>query len=336
MAFATRPCEDLIFPFQRSLNNVNICKEIPFVLFFSFLFRGKKHFFRIKSFFAESFTKNNKNIYFYFLFYFVIIETGFLYFGEKMEQNNRYALLSVFLDFGEAMLASGAEIGRVEDSLSRMGISYGAVRTDVFAITSSLVLTLRFPEGEYTGSRRIEKNDTNFDKLRKLNALSRKCTEDPISPKEMDTELKKICKEKCSPIKVYLGSALAAGAFAVFFGGNLFDGFFSALFGLFICFSQSKITPLFPNKAFFLFFTSFLSGTLICLAARCFPFLPLHVDMIMIGDIMLLIPGIATTMSVRDILVGDTISGFTKLLECVLWAASLAAGFVLAIMLCGR
>ncbi len=253
-----------------------------------------------------------------------------------MEQNNKSALLSVFLDFGEAMLSSGAEIGRVEDSLSRMGISYGAARTDAFAITSSLVLTLRFPEGEYTGSRRIEKSGTNFDKLRKLNALSRECTVAPLPVEELDAKLKMICKEKCSSRKLYLGSALAAGAFAIFFGGNLFDGFFSALFGLLICFFQEKIASFFPNKAFFLFSASFLTGIGICFAAKIFPFLPLHVDMIMIGDIMLLIPGIATTMSVRDILVGDTISGFTKLLECVLWAASLAAGFVLAMMLCGR
>ncbi len=253
-----------------------------------------------------------------------------------MEQTKNSTLLSVFLDFGEAMMSSGAEIGRVEDSLSRMGISYGAVRTEVFAITSSLVLTLRFPEGEYTGSRRIEKTDTNFDKLRKLNALSRRCTENPLPPEEIESELKKICRETCSPLKLYLGSALAAGAFAVFFGGNLFDGFFSALFGLLICFFQLKIASFFPNKAFFLFFASFFSGVGICLAKKALPLFPLHVDMIMIGDIMLLIPGIATTMSVRDILVGDTISGITKLLECILWAACLAAGFVLAMMLCGR
>ena len=253
-----------------------------------------------------------------------------------MEQNQKNALLSVFLDFGEAMMSSGAEIRRVEDSLSRMGASYGALRTDVFAITSSLVLTLRFPEGEYTGSRRIEQTDTNFDKLRKLNALSRKCTETVLSAEEIAAELAVICREKCSSVKLYLGSALASGAFAVFFGGNLYDGFFSALFGLLICFFQSKIAGFFPNKAFFLFFTSFVCGIGIRLAARPLLFLPLHPDMIIIGDIMLLVPGIATTMSVRDILVGDTISGFTKLVECILWAASLAAGFVLAMMLCGR
>ncbi len=253
-----------------------------------------------------------------------------------MGQENYRKLLSILLDFGEAMMASGAEIRRIEDSLSRMGSSFGAKRTEVFVITSSIVLTIRFPEGEYTGSRRIENVGTNFDKLRKLNALSRKCAEQGLSSEELEKELNLLCEEKTSSLKLFLGSALAAGAFAVFFGGNIYDGVLGAIFGLLICFFQTRLASRFPNKAFFLFAVSFIAGIGICLSSRFLPFLPLHVDMIMIGDIMLLVPGIATTMSVRDILVGDTISGFTKLLECLLWAASLAAGFVLAMMLCGR
>jgi uncharacterized membrane protein YjjP (DUF1212 family) len=57
--------------------------------------------------------------------------------------------------------------------------------------------------------------------------------------------------------------------------------------------------------------------------------------MVMIGVIMLLIPGIAFTNSVRDILVGDTISGLMRLVESLLWAAGLAVGFMLAILLVG-
>jgi uncharacterized membrane protein YjjP (DUF1212 family) len=57
--------------------------------------------------------------------------------------------------------------------------------------------------------------------------------------------------------------------------------------------------------------------------------------MIMIGDIMPLIPGTAITLSLRDILVGDTVSGILKLIECVLIAGGIASGFMIAIMLVG-
>ena len=50
----------------------------------------------------------------------------------------------------------------------------------------------------------------------------------------------------------------------------------------------------------------------------------------------LLIPGIAITNAVRDALIGDTISGITKLADSLLWAASLAAGIMAAIFLFAR
>ena len=57
----------------------------------------------------------------------------------------------------------------------------------------------------------------------------------------------------------------------------------------------------------------------------------LHMDAILIGDIMLLIPGLALTNAIRNILVGDTISGVVRLTETLLWAAALAGGIMVAL-----
>lgn len=254
-----------------------------------------------------------------------------------MDQIQHNSLISLLLDFGEAMIASGAEISRVEDSLNRIGASFGAVRTEVFAITASLVLTLRFEKEEFTGSRRITSTgDTDFNKLRKLNELSRDCVEKKLSLPILEERLDEIRKMKPSPIKTDLGSAIAAGSFALFFGGGIWDGLIAACIGFLVGLLQRKIADRFPNKAFFLFSISLVTGCGVCLLAKALPFVPLQIDKIIIGDIMLTIPGIATTMAVRDLLIGDTITGVTKLLECLLWAGCLAAGFIVALMLCGR
>ena len=50
---------------------------------------------------------------------------------------------------------------------------------------------------------------------------------------------------------------------------------------------------------------------------------------------MLLIPGLALTNAIRNILVGNTISGVMRLIEAVLWALGLAMGFMLAMFLVG-
>ena len=54
-------------------------------------------------------------------------------------------------------------------------------------------------------------------------------------------------------------------------------------------------------------------------------------DKILIGDIMLLIPGLAMTNAIRNMLLGDTISGVVRLAESLIWAAALAGGFMVAL-----
>lgn len=240
-------------------------------------------------------------------------------------------LADVFLDFGELMLDSGAEIGRVEDSLSRMGAAYGATKTNVFVITSSIELTLTFEDGDaITRTRRIASNgSTDFEKLRKLNALSRSCACSPISPNELLQQIENIRNASARLWKICLGSVLAAGGFTMFFGGSAFDALLSGGFAVLICLMQKYFAPISPNKIFYLFVCSFLTGSCICLVSRFLPMI--HIDKVIIGDIMLLVPGIAITNAVRDTLIGDTISGIVKLADSLVWALSLAGGFMLAI-----
>ena len=56
-------------------------------------------------------------------------------------------------------------------------------------------------------------------------------------------------------------------------------------------------------------------------------------DKILIGDIMLLIPGLAMTNAIRNMLGGNTISGLIRLTESLIWAAALAGGFMTAFMI---
>ena len=73
---------------------------------------------------------------------------------EAAARTNEY--LYQILDIGQAMLQSGAEVSRVEDSIRRLCLAFGAERADVFTITSSIVVTIyasRF--GAVTQTRRI-------------------------------------------------------------------------------------------------------------------------------------------------------------------------------------
>ena len=52
--------------------------------------------------------------------------------------------------------------------------------------------------------------------------------------------------------------------------------------------------------------------------------------MISIGNIMLLIPGVALTNSLRDMFGGNTLSGIMRFIEALLQALTIAFGFALA------
>lgn len=90
-------------------------------------------------------------------------------------------LLTCALDIGELMLISGAEIGRVEDSVKRIVSAYDIARADIFTITSNIVVTLTPGSGvPITQTRRILRYDTDLEKLHSLNNLSRYiCREKP-------------------------------------------------------------------------------------------------------------------------------------------------------------
>ena len=59
---------------------------------------------------------------------------------------NYQRILEGILDIGEAMLCSGAENFRLDDTLYRMCKSYGFKRYDVFVIPSNIQITVETPE----------------------------------------------------------------------------------------------------------------------------------------------------------------------------------------------
>lgn len=244
--------------------------------------------------------------------------------------------LQIFLDMGDALLSSGAEIFRVEDTLNRMGYACGAAQMNVFVITSSIVITMEFPgEGVWTQTRRIKEGDGNdFTRLELLNDLSRRFCDQPVSAAELRDEFDKIITNKPKSLWKFWGSILAACSFALFYGGSIQDAIASGLGAVLIWSLQKYFRPVCMNEVTFQFAASFFAGCVICEFTLLWPFL--HMDKIMIGDIMLLIPGLMSTNAIRDVLIGDTLSGIIRLITALLLAAALALGFMGAIILSGR
>ena len=244
-------------------------------------------------------------------------------------------LLQAILDIAEEMLVCGAEVSRVEDSIERMCSAYGCTRVNAFIITSNIQVTMEDPDGSIiTQIRRIVRNSVDFDKLDYLNDLSRYiCANKPQLP-QLREKYEKVMARKNYPVWVsYLGAALIAGGFAVFFGGNAMDGIASAILGTAILAMMRFLGKYETNQLAMVFVISFLSGLCAILLMKLG--IGVYQDKLMIGGIMLLIPGIAMTNSIRDMLIGDIVTGMLRLTNSLLQAAAIACGFALSLMITG-
>lgn len=246
-------------------------------------------------------------------------------------------LLQAVLDIAEEMLVCGAEVSRVEDSIERMCVAYGCdyMRINAFIITSNIQVTLEDPDGNIiTQIRRILRSDVDFDKLDYLNDLSRYICANKPSVEEIREKFNQVMARKhYSDWILGLGSALAAGSFAVFFGGSLTDGAAAAVTGIGITIMLNLLGKIERNLLAKTFIVSFLAGVMILLMIRLG--FGNNADKIMIESIMLLIPGIAMTNSVRDMLIGDIVSGMLRLTNSLIQAAAIACGFALSMLVMG-
>ena len=242
---------------------------------------------------------------------------------DEAEQYLYYAMT-----IGEQLLCCGAEVGRVEDTIRRICLAYGASRADVFSITSSIVTTIY---GEDFGIC-TQGMANDLGRLDDLNQLSRFICEFRPKPEEIQRRLDVIRNKKGYSFRTQiLIYAVISGSFSVFFGGDLNDMIASALIGIAL-----KLFEAFVKRGAL---NSLLTVLLCCGAGGVLSNLTVliglghHADLISIGNIMLLIPGIAFTNSLRDMFSGDTITGLIRCMESILLALVVGLGFTAANLL---
>ena len=129
-------------------------------------------------------------------------------------------------------------------------------------------------------------------------------------------------------------SILVSAGFSVFFSGSFRDVISSAILGVIISLLNNIVFKKEKNLFVSSFAVSFISGVsaFVLVLTR----IGSNVNIIMIAGIMILIPGIAMTNSIRDMLTGDIATGTLRLLNSVMIAISIASGFALSIILGGR
>lgn len=252
-----------------------------------------------------------------------------------MEMKQKEQILCTILDAGEQLLVSGAEVARVEDTICRMASAYGFVRVDVLTITASMIVTAQAEDGAVlTQTRRIRWRDTDMRRVEAVNALSRRVCSEVLPLEVLRTEVAAIRgMPSLSPLQMLLSYLIISGSFAMFFGGSLRDGL-AAMVCSVVLYEVGRIGNRVELQPIVL---TVLSAAIMCASAVLTVKIGLGqaLDKIVIGNIMLMITGVALVNSLRDMIVGDTISGLLGAAEAILRAIAIAAGCALVLMQLG-
>ena len=239
---------------------------------------------------------------------------------------NYSALLDLATDLGYELAMCGAETFRIEESITRILQTYG-VTSEVFAIPNCLIVSIETPEGKLmTRMRRIGYHGNDLDGVECFNAISRAiCNRKPAMEEAREWLNSNHLIRRSYSLPLYLlGNIVSALGFALFFGGNLNDALLAGICGLVpgllgLLMGTMKTNP---------FFKTITSAFFMALLAYSMAGLGLtnNVDAVIIGSLMILVPGLLFTNAMRDIIYGDTNSGVNRIVQVLLIAMAIALG----------
>ncbi|PKM60646.1 MAG: threonine/serine exporter [Firmicutes bacterium HGW-Firmicutes-4] len=242
-------------------------------------------------------------------------------------------LSHVAMEMGVILLSNGAETYRVEESMHRICIALGAKEAEIFVVPTTIIISVTL-EGEVplTRTRRIHSRKIDLTKVSEINHLSRHICYEPTNYKDLLADIRRIDTIPSYPYYLHvLAFAFISQMFTLFFGGSLMDSCVGFLIGIGIKLQMDIMSRFEAN----VFFTNIVGGLIASTVAVTAAGLGLSTNMntIIIGSIMTLVPGLAITNSIRDIIAGDYLSGLAKGVEALLIGAAIAAGVAVPLSL---
>lgn len=252
-----------------------------------------------------------------------------------MDKARKKSILLLAVHAGEIMMKSGAEISRVEDTVVRICKACDIDNVEVFAMPTGIFVTLdndNLGESVSTYVRRVRSGETDLHKISMVNQFSREFTTTDLSVEEGMRILDGIEQEKRYHFFVRVTAAsVVAACFAVMFGGNATDFCCAFIIGT-IVYTLSRFLEKYE--------LNFFIRGLCCCALAAFIALVIAQSLpqasyqpIISGTLMLFVPGVAITNSIRDFLSGDMLAGLTRMVEAALIALSLASGAGIVLVL---
>lgn len=224
------------------------------------------------------------------------------------------------------MLMNGAETSRVEDTIIRICRSRNFNHINVFTSPTAIIISDYRFDG-YTFMKTIKKRSIDLNKISLLNNFSREFVSNTdLSVKDAIKELKSLVNiTSYTQLEINFYTGIGSAFFAGLLGGNNIITFISTFItSILAVIIYNKIMKLSTIPAF----SSLVSSTFIALVGVILSHFNIlsAPEMLIVGSIMPLLPGVSFIKGLRDLINGDLISGVARAFDASVTAISIACG----------
>ncbi|NMB97173.1 MAG: threonine/serine exporter family protein [Clostridiaceae bacterium] len=248
-----------------------------------------------------------------------------------MTNVNIHDITRIAIKAGKILLTSGAEIYRVEDTINRICKAYN-VECDSFVLPTGIFITAYGSNGEtITRVKRIKERTINIKKIEAVNAFSRSLKDHVPDYSEAMNTLDSIDRDRGYPFWLKLtATSVTAFAFVLLFNGTVNEGIVAAIVSAVVYFFKERVlqVAIFPFLGFFV--SGIIAGGMSLLSATLISGLNMYI--IIIGAIVIHLPGMAMTNGIKDALYGDITSSMNRVSEAFFSVAAISAGVALVLL----
>ena len=235
-------------------------------------------------------------------------------------------ILDAAMQAGHILLENGAEIFRVEETIDRICHYYGIESGNAFVLSNGIFITSGNEREEiFAKVQRIPVSGVRLNRVAAVNQLSREIVEGRYTIGEVRERLDEIrvMPGKTKTMQI-LASGVGSACFCMLFGGNFMDSAAAFVSGVLLYFYVLYISGPHLSKIV----GNIGGGALVTFLCSVMYLLSVgqHLNFMIIGSIMPLVPGVAFTNAIRDIADGDYISGSVRMLDALLVFFCIAMG----------
>ena len=235
--------------------------------------------------------------------------------------------MDAVLQAGRVLMESGAEIYRIEDTMGHMAKSLGIRDFSTYVVNRGVMISGLNRSG-LKESRVLATSvpSIHLGKLEEVNRLSRELAEQPNQPVSSIFQKLKTIEQKTfyRPLEDITACVIGAGSFSLALGSSWIDGTAAAISGVFVGIGMQLFSRFIHTS----FLQIILSSAIAALSANILYYLGIgqHRSVIILGTLMILIPGAYFVNAIREFTQNNYYSGLALMLSGVSTCLSISVG----------